>query len=81
MCDCIDTVKERCRKYGSDVKIVGASFYVGKDSKFHDFMTGKARYMNHKGKKKSMDLIFTYCPFCGKKYDFVNIREALNLDV
>lgn len=80
MCECIDKVKECCKKYGDEVKIVGASFYVGNDSNFHDFMTGKARYTDHKGKKKSMDLTFTYCPFCGKKYDFANIREVLNLD-
>lgn len=73
MCNCIEDVKESCKKYGSEVKIVGASFYVGKDSKFYDFMTGKARYTDHKGRKKSKDLMFTFCPFCGKEYDFANL--------
>ena len=78
MCECIDIVKERCKKYGKEVKIVGTSFYVGKDNKFHDFMIGKVRYTDNKGKKKSMDLIFSYCPFCGQKYDFRRVMEIQN---
>ena len=67
MCDCIEKAKERIAKLGDDVKIDGVSFYVGKDKNFHDFMSGKCRYTLDNGKRKSMPLIFKYCPFCGKQ--------------
>lgn len=70
MCECIDKVKAYYAKRGGDVKIIGASFYIGKDKNFHDFMTGKCRYTLENGKHKTETMVFAYCPFCGKKYEF-----------
>ena len=78
MCDCIEKVtallQERC---GDDeVRMNDISFCIGDNNQLQSFMTGSYTYRKKTKtgefyKAKTSDsVIFAFCPFCGKKYNF-----------
>ena len=83
MCNCIETVaaslQERCGD--NEVRINGVSFLIDNNNQLQSFMTGSYSYRKKTktgefSKSKTTDhFVFSFCPFCGKNYDFEGVKE------
>jgi hypothetical protein len=68
-CNCIEKVETELKKYYENVKINTAIQQTGEERCYTEF-SHKVNKRNSTGTiTKKRTLIFTYCPFCGKKYE------------
>lgn len=81
MCDCVEKIigllQENCGD--NEAKMNGVSFCIGNNNQFQTFMTGSYSFRKktktgefYKTKTRG-NVVFTFCPFCGKKYNFTKI--------
>ena len=81
MCDCIEKIIELLQENCGDneAKMNGVSFCIGNNNQFQTFMTGSYSFRKktktgefYKTKTRG-NVVFAFCPFSGKKYNFTKI--------
>ena len=81
MCDCVEKIIELLQENCGDneAKMNGVSFCIGNNNQFQTFMTGSYSFRKktktgefYKTKTRG-NVVFVFCPFCGKKYNFTKI--------
>jgi hypothetical protein len=63
MCDCINRTNKRFAEHKLNTKLAPAYFPSGRVR-----LVVATCKVNEKEKGKAMNMIATYCPFCGEKY-------------
>lgn len=83
MCNCIETVTKLLREKHEDDELMlqGVSYIIDNELQLQHFMKGYYHYRRNtksgafcKNKTKAY-IVFSYCPFCGKKYEYEKIKE------
>ena len=81
MCDCVEKIIELLQENCGDneAKMNGVSFCIGNNNQFQTFMTGSYSFRKktktgefYKTKTRG-NVVFAFCPFCGKKHNFTKI--------
>lgn len=85
MCDCVEKIIELLQENCGDneAKMNGVSFCIGNNNRIQTFMTGSYRFRKKTitgefyKTKTSGNVVFAFCLFCGKKYNFTkDVKKA-----
>lgn len=83
MCHCVESIIKLLQEKHDDdeLMIEGISYSIDSKMQLHQFMNGWYHYRKHtksgdfyKNKTRAY-MMFSYCPFCGKKYEYKKITE------
>lgn len=65
MCNCVEQIKQQLieAKVNTTIDFININLFTEQPVLTYEYKKGKSRKKNHG------HVVFTYCPFCGKKYE------------